>query len=341
MSRRGDQRYDRAVVNPCSLRPDIERAVIDGFALPLGISPGDITPPTVGYTIEYSTGEGDEPDTYSFYVAVSHERVASIVERVFSLLPAEVCAIVEISSRDAYRQTDIFLSREPIPLDDFLSTWRRWQAVLLEDGSIAAGGNSEDPFVEIFVDQWKGVSIIVPLDMRDDVEGLLTSLGLQEVPETWAVGEENSAMENVRIRPVVESLDGAAADIDDVLLELRRDWQMELNIDPDTNIDAVGRHLGNTLWHAVIGVHGYGEPPEIADMTIWATAGSLGQLETLIDAMFREDGEWAIDEVFSTDRTAFDERPDELRDLPARRRDPGIHLVTIERRGEAPPGPES
>lgn len=325
----------------CSLRPDIERAVIDGFALPLGISPGDITPPTVGYTIGYSTGEDDEPDTYSFYVAVSHEQVALIVDRVFSLLPAEVCAIVEISSRDAYRQTDIFLSQQPIPKDDFLSTWRRWQPVLLEDGSIAAGGNSEDPFVEIFVDQWKGVSIIVPLDMRDDVERLLTSLGLQEVPETWAVGDENSALENVRIRPVVASLDGAAADIDDVLLELRHDWQMELNIDPDTNVDAAGRRLGMTLWHAVIGVHHNTNASVTADMTIWATAGSLGQLESLIDAMIREDDEWAIDEVFSTDRTAFDERPDQLKDLPPRRRDAGIHLVTIERRGDSPQGPDS
>ncbi len=322
----------------CSLRPDIERAVINGFALPLGIWPGDITPPTVGYTIAYSTGEDDEPDTYSFYIAVSHERVASIVDRVFSLLPAEVCAIVEISSRDAYRQTDIFLSREPISRDDFLTTWRQWQPVLHEDGSIAAGANSEDPFVEVFIDQWKGVSIIVPLDMHDDVEGLLTSLGLEEVPETWAVGDENSELKNVRIRPVLASLNGAAADIDDVLIEIRRDWQLELNIDPDTNVDAVGRHLGMTLWHAMIGVHHDAEPSVTADMSIWATAGSLGELETLIDAMFRETGEWAIDEVISTDRTAFDERPDELKDLQPRRKDAGIHLVTIDRQGEAPPG---
>ena len=336
-----DPRYDTAVRDPCSLRPDIERAVIDGFALPLGIWPGDITPPKVGYTIGYSTGQDDEPDTYSFYVAVSHERVASIVDRAFSLLPAEVSAIVEISSRDAYRQTDIFLSEQPIPKDDFLSTWRRWQPVLLEDGSIAAGGNSEDPFVEIFVDQWKGVSIIVPLEMHDDVEELLRSFGLQEVSETWAVGDEKFALENVRIRPVVASLDGMAADIDDILLELRRDWQLELNIDPDTNVDAVGRRLGMTLWHAVIGVHRHADESDRADMTIWATAGSLGQLESLIDAMFRDDDEWAIDEVFCTDRTAFDERPDELKDLPPRRRDAGIHLVTIEPQGDEPKVPGS
>ena len=76
-------------------------------------------------------------------------------------------------------------------------------------------------------------------------------------------------------------------------------------------------------------------------MSIWATAGSLGELETLIDAMFRETGEWAIDEVISTDRTAFDKRPDELKDLPPRRKDAGIHLVTIDRQSEIPPEPDS
>ena len=146
----------------------------------------------------------------------------------------------------------------------------------LEDGSIAAGANSESPFVEIFVDQWKGVSIIVPLDMHDDVERLLASAGLNEVQETWALGKENPALDKVQIRPVLADLDGVAADIDDVLMELRHDWRMELNIDPDTNVDEAGRRLGLTLWHAVLGVHRVGDTRQEADMSLWATAGSLG-----------------------------------------------------------------
>ncbi|MEE8458467.1 MAG: hypothetical protein V3S08_01270 [Phycisphaerales bacterium] len=324
-------------MTPFSLRPDIERTVINGFALALGITPGDVTPPTVGYTIAYASGHDDEPDTYSFYVAVSHEQVALILQKAFALLPEEVCAIVEISSRDAYRQTDVFLSQEEISKRDFLRTWDQWQPILLEDGSIAAGANSESPFVEIFVDQWKGVSIIVPLDMHDDVERLLASAGLNEVQETWALGDENPALDNAQIRPVLADLDGMAADIDDVLMELRHDWGMELNIDPDTNVDGGGRSLGLTLWHAVLGVHRAGDTRQGADMLIWATAGSLTQLETLIEGVMEQSGEWVLAEVYSTDRIAYDERPDELSDLAPRYSDAEIHLVSIDRHTDQPP----
>ncbi len=329
--------YDSALMDAFDLRTDIERAVIDGFALALGISAADITPPAVGYTIAYTAGGDDEPDTYSFYVAVSHERVAPIVTKVFSLLAQEVSAIVEISSRDAYRQTDVFLSREEINRREFLDTWRTWQSILLEDGSIGAGANSENPFVEVFVDQWKGISIIVPLDMRHEVEKLLMSMELQEVPETWDVGEDNRALEAVKIRPVLASLNGASADIDDVLLELRRQWDMELNIDSETNLDDGGRALGLTLWHAILGVHGASNADQIAEMSVWATAGSLDELELLIDGMLRETDEWALDEVYSTDRVAYDERPDELAAMEPRREHAELHLVLIETGDGDPP----
>ncbi len=321
-----------------SLRPDIERTVIDGFALALGIAPGNVTPPTVGYTVAYTSGHDDEPDTYSFYVAVSHERVAPILAIVFSLLPEEVCAIVEISSRDAYRQTDVFLSYEEISREDFLRTWDQWEPILLEDGSIAAGANSESPFVEIFVDQWKGVSIIVPLDMHDDVERLLASAGLKEVQETWALGNENPALDKVQIRPVLAALDGMAADIDDVLTELRHDWRMELNIDPDTNVDEGGRHLGFTLWHALLDLHRVDDTGQMADMSLWATAGSLTELEELIEGELERTGEWMLGDVYLTDRIAFDERPDELSDLAPRRSGAEIHLVAIDPRDDHPSG---
>jgi len=327
-------------MDPFDLRPDIERAVIDGFALALGIGATDITPPAVGYTIAYTAGTDDEPDTYSFYVAVSHERVAPILTKAFSLLPRKVSAIVEISSRDAYRQTDVFLSREELTGREFLDTWQTWQSILLEDGSIGAGANSEDPFVEVFLDQWKGISIIVPLDMRHEVEKILKSMGLHEVPETWDVGDDN-ALDSVKIRPVLASLNGASADIDDVLMELRHTWDMELNIDPETNLDDGGRSLGLTLWHAVLGVHAADDATQVADMWVWATAGSLDELDLLIERMLGETDEWVLDEIYSTDRVAYDERPDELAELEPRREHVEVHLVSIETGDGDPPAANS
>ena len=74
-------------------------------------------------------------------------------------------------------------------------------------------------------------------------------------------------------------------------------------------------------------------------MSIWSTAGSLSQLEELIGGMLEQSGEWVLAEVYSTDRIAFDERPDELSDLAPRRTEPEIHLVSIDPRSDVPTEP--
>ena len=87
------------------LRSDLKRAVIDGFALPLGIDPGSdlsrFKPPVQGYTVTYTPAQDDEPDTYAFHIVVSHERLAPVLHKAFELLPDEVFGIIEIGSRDA------------------------------------------------------------------------------------------------------------------------------------------------------------------------------------------------------------------------------------------------
>ena len=164
---------------------------------------------------------------------------------------------------------------------------------------------------------------------------MLAEFGLEEVPETWPVGQDNPGLEEVQIRPVLESGADLVADIDDVLLELRRLWRLELNIDPDTNVDEGGRRLGLTLWHALLGVRsadGANGGVEEADLSVWATAGSLSELEELIDAMLRDGREWEFADLYWTDRVAFDERPDDLASIPPRRERAEIHLVSVERR---------
>ncbi len=324
-------------MEPFRLRTDLERAVIDGFALPLGITPGPIRVPAPGYTVSYASGRNDEPDTYSFYVAVSHEHVSPIARRAMELLPETVYGIVEISSRDAYRPIDVYLGQEEVPLRRLLTTWRQVEPILLEDASIAAGANSESPFLELFVDQWKGLSIIVPLSMRDDVESILDSFALEEVAQTWPVGADTPGREQSQIRPVLAGAEAGAPDIDDVLMVLRRDWRLELNVDPDTNVDEAGRALGKTLWHAVVGVEGgSAEAGDSADLSIWATAGSLSELEVLINRVLSGGEQWQSAEVYCTDRVAYDERPEELSELSPQRSRAEVHLVAVERHGPDP-----
>ena len=331
-----------------TLRNDLQRVTIDGFALPLGVAPdpSSFRPPAQGYTISYVPGEEDEPDTYTFHVVASHELVKPVVQRAFELLPDQVYGIIEIGSRDAYRTTDTYISQEPIDRDHFLKSWEEYEQFLLEDSSVGAGGNSEDPFVEVFVDQWKGIAIHVPPTLRDEVESMLREFGLEEVPQTWpeepsGTSDFESEGETSRVRPVLDLRQPDSPDVDDLLLMIRHEWNLELNIDPESNVDEGGRDLGSTLWHAVVIVDsqpqqgtGNGHPSQSAYASIWATAVSLNQMEQMIQSAIDKHPKWSFGEIFTIDRVAFDERPDELADLTPNRRKPEVHLVTIEPWGE-------
>ncbi len=312
------------------LRSDLKRGVINGFELPLGLVASGVAPPTEGYTLDYTTGEGEEPDTYSFHVVVSHERLAAVIDRVFDLLPdEEVWGIVEIGSRDAYRSVDVFMAAEPITLGEFREGWRQYEPFLLEDGSIGAGANSEEPFVEVFVDQWKGLWIHTPLSMRDQIEEMLTDFGLIEVSQTWPEPSdgEADASEALEMRSVLAIEDEFSPDVEELLLQLRHVWGLELNVDPNSNIDEGGRSLGSTLWHAMIVVEAISDPNTGAYVSIWVTAESLARAEDLIDDVVTSQSEWRFVEIYTIDRIAFDERPEELADLPPRRDKTEIHLV--------------
>lgn len=313
------------------LRQDLERHKLGSYALPLGVEPNGLPEPMQGYTLTYQSGENeDEPDFYLFHVVVSHERVKEVVDAAFALLPQEVTPVLEIGSRDAYRSVDVYVAEEPVPLDDFLRTWYEFEEILLEDVCLGCGANSDDPWVEVFVDSWKGVALHVPIEWRERVEKLMHDLKLEEVPETWPDGLDKDP-EVSRPREVLSTEEDESPDIDELLLELCARWGLALNVDPDTNIDEGGRELGQTLWHAIV----LAEPSEPdgsgADITFWATAGSIGELEDLVAAWFESHREWALRNVLAMDRVAFDERPDDLASLPYKRTSAQVHRVEIER----------
>lgn len=317
------------------LRDDLTRSVIEGFAFPLGIVPGEIKPPLQGYTLAYNPGEDDDPDTYTFHIVVSHERVALVLERAFAMLPGEVYGIVEINSRDAYRAIDVYVARESVPCEDLLTTWKLFETVLLEDAAIAAGANSEDPFIEVFLDQWKGISIIVPLDLREQIEEMLEQFDLEEVPQTWSDDDNQSSAPSIT-RSVLDLDEEASPGIDDMLWQMRFDWNLELRVDPTTNVDDAGKELGLTLWRAIIGAESASADSDArADVVIWATADSLKQLEEFVIEAFEDHEQWTLTEVFAVDRVALDERPDTLTNLELKQTEAKIHLIEIE------PWPES
>jgi len=344
-ARVGPIRYDAALMREFKLRNDLKRSVVGSYALPLGIEAVDLDPPTQGYTVKFTTGEEDEPDGYSFHAVLSHERMRSLVRDAFELLPEEIVPIIEIGSRDAYRSVDVYLADEPLPRERFLEVWEAIEPIVLEDASIGIGANSEEPWIEVFLDSWKGLTIHVDVERRDEVERLLRRHGLQEVAETWPEVEESDLEPSTRSREVLELIDDQSPDIDELLLSLRDMWGMELNIDPETNIDEGGRELGMTLWQAlVLADAADGNEDRGAYISIWAAASSINEMEMFVDLVMEDQEEWVFNSIYSIDRVAYDERPDALASLPPRPREAKVHLVEIDAWGDAPtpdPGPEA
>ncbi len=326
------------VMRSFRLRTDLARESVGGFQLPLGIEAAGVPHPTEGYLVTFREGEEEEPDTYVFEATASHERVRGLFRDALDLLPGEVRGILEIESLDAYRSLDVHLGIEPIDRDDFLADIAEFEPVILEDASIGVGGNADEPFVEVFIDGWKTVTIEVPIELKSRVESLLARHGLEETDETWPPDEEGRLFSTVTVRPVLQVTDTQDPNIDEIALQLRERWALELDIDPQRNLDEQGVELGLTLWHAIVMVVAADPAREAgAYVDVWATAGSLAEMEQLIDEALDAQDEWIFDGIYSVERVAFDERPDELAELPLRRSESGVHRITVDRWGGEPP----
>ena len=313
------------------LRENLDRSDASGFQLPLGVESIDLPRPTQGFTLEYNAAEQEDADSYSFHVVASHQLVRAILHPALTLLPDEVFPVVEVGSRDAYRSIDVFSAGEPLAKREFMEIWADFEPFLIEDATIGAGASSDEPAIEIFLDAWKGVSIHVPVRMREQVEIMLAGLGLREVAETWPADIEHDVVNNSRVRDVLELLDDQSPDLDELLLQMREAWSLELDVNREVNIDEGGRQLGFTLWHAIIVVEPIDDDDERgAYVSIWTTATSIGQVEELVSDTIAGMPEWSFQSIYSMDRVAYDERPDELCELPPRRGMPDVHMVNID-----------
>ena len=273
------------------LKPGLKRAELSGFKLPLGVDRLDVPAPVQGYTLEFTPGEDGTPDTYAYQLVVSHERVQGVVRDLFRLLPSEVSPVVEIGSVDAYRSIDVYVSVEPLSIDDFLAVWDAFEPILLEEVSIGAGVTSEEPYLEVFIDAWKSITVHCPTELRSEVEAILDRHQLQQVEETWPEVGIDEFDPPYRMREILLIEDEHSPDLDEFLLQLRSEWGLELNVNRDSNLDDAGRELGHTLWHAIA----MAEPTDQdaaagAYITVWATASSLEEAEGMVESVVESNG---------------------------------------------------
>lgn len=205
------------------------------------------------------SGEWEEwPDRYVFDILVPATRIESLCRALFAILPGRVYPILDFLGQDEWREVDPYVSYELIGLDRFLEALRRFRGFFFEDGLVGFGAMSEEPFMYVFIDEHKVVTVRVQSDMKERVEGVLAAFDLEEVDELTSA--DSVTHEH---RAVLDTPDDRRdlLNAEEIVEALRDDWRMVLNIDPESNVDEEGNDLGTTGWRCILR---YDPPPPAA-----------------------------------------------------------------------------
>lgn len=296
----------------CRVDKSIERVEIAGFAFPLGVYPIEPMEPRAGYTMTFEPADGDEaqiggsrsgrseedldeqdgldeggladdgegaeweewPDRYVFDILVPATRVEALCRSLFALLPGRVYPILDVLGQDEYREVDPYVSYDLIGLERFLDGVRRFGGFLFEDGLVGFGAMSDEPFIYLFVDEHKIVTVRVETALREKVEAVLAAFDLEQVDEI--AGADAATHEH---RGVLEAPEDRRdlLNAEEIIEYLRDEWRLVLNIDPETNIDDDGHELGITGWRCLVRHDWESSPNEAAEAATGNGGKSAGK----------------------------------------------------------------
>ncbi len=195
----------------CRVDKSIERREIDGFAFPLGVYPIEDMTPREGYAVWFEPADGTDspgedapevptspddsedgglaadweewPDRYVFDIAISATRVEALSRALFAMMPGRISPILDFLGHDAYREVDPYVSYDLIGQERFIDALRRYRAFFFEDGLVGFGALSEEPFIYVFVDEHKLVTVRVEAVLKEKIESLLAAFDLPQVDE--------------------------------------------------------------------------------------------------------------------------------------------------------------
>jgi hypothetical protein len=232
-------------------------------------------------------GEWEEwPDRYVYDVLVSATRVEALCRALLALLPGRVYPILDFLGTDEFREVDPYVSYDLLGLDRILDTVRRYRGFFYEDGLVGFGAMSEEPFMYVFVDEHKIVTVRVETALKDKVEAILKAFDLEEVDEIRGADAATHEHRGVLDAPP-DRLDLMTAE--EIIEELRDDWRLVLNVDPTSNIDEDGNALGVTGWRCIVrhepvppeGAPAGAEPPPFRYAEVLLTADCLNSAEDM------------------------------------------------------------
>ena len=244
----------------------IERREVQGFAFPLGVYPLETMTPTPGYTVQFEPADGGDgpgdflgsggfddweewPDRFVFDVLVPIGRLRALSRALIAMLPGRIYPILDVLGTDSYREIDPYLAYELVGIERFYDGLREWDDWLFEDGLVGFGAMSVDPFIYVFIDEHKIITIRAELAFKERIEKLLAAFDLPVVEEIKGADSAEHEHRGVLVRPDERS---DLVTSDEIIERLRDAWGLQLNIDATTNVDDDGNELGVTAWQCVV-----------------------------------------------------------------------------------------
>lgn len=241
----------------CRIDSSVGRVEVDDFAFPLGVYPIEAMNPLQGYTLAFEPADGsgedgeweEWPDRYVFDILITATRLESMCRALFAMLPGRIYPILDVLGHDDYREVDPYVSYELVGQERFQDGLRRFRGFLFEDGLVGFGAMSEEPFLYVFVDEHKIVTVRAETALREKVESVLAAFDLTEVEEIAgadaATHEHRGVLDTPDDRPDLLTAE-------EIVEELREDWGLVLNVDAERNIDDEENDLGITGWRCVL-----------------------------------------------------------------------------------------
>jgi len=311
----------------CKSDPSIERHEVGGFKFPLGVYPIEPMTPKAGYLMHFEPADGDDsdgeweewPDRYLFDAVLPSARVESFVTHLLAMLPARIYPILDVLGRDAHREIDPYISYELIGLDRVMDAVRNYRDFFFEDGLVGFGVMSEEPFFYMFVDEHKIVTIRAEPALKERIERLLHAFDLESCED--AAGADAAAHEHRSVLLTVEEQPDLLSG-DEIVEELKDDWKLLLNIDPDTNVDSDGADLGVTPWRCLVRCEWPDKPPKYAETLLHSSSLreteelAFDAAETLRDAKSEH---WEDAVIVAADRLTEEELKPLLAEFAGRR----------------------
>lgn len=271
----------------CRADSSIQRVTVDGFAFPLGVYPIEAMAPRQGYSVDFEPADGDSgegsaeweewPDRYVYDIVIGADRLEALTRGLLALLPGRVYPILDVLGQDAYREVDPYISYELVGMDRFTDALRRYRSFFFEDGLSGFGAMVTEPFLYVFIDEHKIITVRAETELREKVEKLLHAFDL-EVVESPA-GADAAAHEHRGVLEAPEDRPDLLT-AEEVVEHLRDEWRLTLNVDAETNVDDEGTDLGITAWRCIVRVAA-DEQERCRYVEAFITAGSYRRAEEL------------------------------------------------------------